>query len=165
MTISAALKQSYASLGAGVILYCVEITHETLTEPLRIVNQYEDVLVMLENGLEKTFFARAFKIKLPNNDTNSLKVIQLSIDNADKALTDILEKAASTKTPLELRLRIYLSNDLESVLNQPVSVYVVDEVSTKIDTVKLEARNSVISNKRFPSQIYGPKFRNLYINQ
>lgn len=67
-------------------LVLLEISHTNLTQPIRVVNDYENVT---SNGHE--FIALAFRITLPDQTEGNIPKARLEIDNIGKELVGWLE--------------------------------------------------------------------------
>lgn len=84
---SAAYKSTLAQVSApeaGLIL--LELTHPSLSEPVRIVN---DVVDLVSNG--HTYIGLPFKCVLPDDFDGQLPKAQLTIDNVGKELMAWIE--------------------------------------------------------------------------
>jgi hypothetical protein len=86
MTYSANFKEKTGSLSGTEPVYLLEITHAQLAQPIRVVNDTQDIT---SNG--NTFIAMAFRVSLPDNFAQQMPRARLSIDNIGRELTQWLE--------------------------------------------------------------------------
>lgn len=90
-------------------LYLIEITHPQLSEPVRIVNNTEDIV-----HLGNTFYACAFDLSLPSQDTQQAPSINMRIDNVGRILTDPIEQTKGGKDT-EWRIMQILPSDPDTI--------------------------------------------------
>lgn len=83
---SSAAKQDLLSVSGEHPCLCLEITHSALSEPIRVVNDNQD---LVSNG--NTFTALAFRALLPDDMEGQLPRAQLAVDNVGKELVQWLE--------------------------------------------------------------------------
>lgn len=84
---SAAYKSTLAQVSAPEVgLILLELTHSSLSEPVRIVN---DVVDLVSNG--QTYIGLPFKCVLPDDFDGQLPKAQLTIDNVGKELMAWIE--------------------------------------------------------------------------
>lgn len=86
MTSAAFNTALYPVNASDIQLICLEIDHPDLTEPVRVVNDKEDIV---SNG--NTFIACAFNITLPQQPQGGLPTGQLTVDNVGRELMQWLE--------------------------------------------------------------------------
>lgn len=85
---TAAAKAEFNSTSGDAPLYLLEISHSALTEPIRVVNNTEDIV---SNG--ETFIALGFRISLPEDFEGRVPKARLTVDNVGRELTQWLEIA------------------------------------------------------------------------
>lgn len=73
-------------------VYLLEITHSQLGQPIRVVNDNQD---LVSNG--NTFSAFAFKIQLPDDISKQMPSIPLTVDNIGREMTQWLEASNGGK--------------------------------------------------------------------
>lgn len=73
-------------------VYLLEITHPQLASPIRVVNDTQDIV---HNG--NTFFAVAFRIKVPDDISKSVPQVPIAIDNVGRELTQFLHETNGGK--------------------------------------------------------------------
>lgn len=88
--LSAAARQNLNATSADEpLLMLLEITHAQLAEPVRVVNDVQDITV--EGNL---YQACAFQLSLPEESDGRVPQAQLSIDNVGRELMQWLEASA-----------------------------------------------------------------------
>ena len=98
MTISDELKQDAWSQESNLPLVLLEIDHADLADPIRVVNNKENVT---SNGDEYTGYP--FEISLPEANENSASRAKLRIDNVSREIGQSIRVIAS---PLSVTIRI-----------------------------------------------------------
>lgn len=84
-----------------VFLVLVEIGHASLSEPIRVVNNNENV-----TSLGNLYVAFPFEIDLPGEDSDRPPGARLRIDNVDRTIVQTLRRIASPPT---VTIRIILA--------------------------------------------------------
>jgi hypothetical protein len=69
----------------AVYLVLLEIDHASLSEPIRVVNNYEDVT---SNG--NLYSAFPFTINMPDDTDDKMPDVTLAIDNIDRTIVDAI---------------------------------------------------------------------------
>ncbi len=102
MTVSLTAMQSmFAQQTAEVWLMCLKIEHASLAQPLRFVNDMQD---LLRSG--GTHIAFPFQITLPQDSETEQVQVQLVIDNIDRQIVQQIRTLSSAPTiTLEVVLR------------------------------------------------------------
>ena len=84
--------EEYASSLSGTstteYITCLEIYHDDLTTPIRVVGDNQDFTMD-----SMTYTAIRFGIKLPDDKENQRPRVTLSIDNVGRELTDFIEQS------------------------------------------------------------------------
>ena len=124
-------------------LILLEIDHATLAQPIRVVNNNEDII---SNG--QTFLAYPFEIVLANDDGEKLPQVSLSIDNVDQT---IIRAIRGMGTPPTVDIMLILSDFPDSVEIQ-ISDMTLRGVSWTAQSVTGILYIEDILNKRFPDE-------------
>lgn len=90
-------------------LYLLEITHDQLATPLRVVNDTQDIV---SNG--DTYTAFAFRVSLPEDLDRKLPRALLAIDNVGRELTAWLD-ASSGGQGAQVRLMQVMRDDPDTL--------------------------------------------------
>jgi len=102
-TLTAALKEAYASAPSNVIIYStLELYHPTFTSPIRVVRDYNDLVVNLESDAPRnpgdltnattttntkvTFVAFNFDFTRPEVSSQGIPQVTITLDNVDRAI-------------------------------------------------------------------------------
>lgn len=109
MTITAnAVESANASATDEVWLMLLDITHPDLSEPIRVVNNNENIT---SNG--NLYIAYAFSVELPG-DNDDVPRVQLRIDNVDRVIVDSI-RAIDTR-PATAILRVILASAPDDII-------------------------------------------------
>lgn len=130
-----------------VFLPLLEISHPTLEDPLRFVNNTENVT---SNGDE--YIAFHFDVDLPGEQDDQLPRVTLTIDNIDRAITQTIR---SLTTPPTIRLWICLADTPDTIEAGPFEFELAAAEGNAL-TVSGELAYEPILNQRFPSGIFNP---------
>lgn len=162
-TLSAALKEAYASAPADVVvLHTLEFLHPSFSLPLRVVRNYTSVTATLEasapvgGGTAVTFSPFAFDFKLPPAGESSVPEIEITIDNVG-SLTVFFDQAANSTTPVTMIYRPYLSTDLSQPHMNPPLQMSLRSVSCDMFRVTAKAGFGDLGTRRFPALLYTAK--------
>lgn len=85
---TAAAKREFNALSGDAALILLEIDHSALDEPVRIVNDTQDIV-----SNSATYLALGFRVTLPDDYQDKVPRAKLSIDNIGRELTQWLEIA------------------------------------------------------------------------
>lgn len=137
-----------------VVLNLVDIEHEDLDEPIRIVNNTEDVIC---NG--HTYTAMGFEVRLPEERDGTPRGATIRVDNTTQWLTPIIR---SLQGELLVTLRVAIPSDAGA--SPPVYDGVEIEympmqlIATQIDDVTVDGTLSYenLANEQWPPQSFNP---------
>lgn len=152
---TAAIKEAFASAPSNVaLLETLEISHPSLSETLYLVANREDLTLALEDSSSHVFKGVGFKLTLPPVGDSGLQDLTITIDNVDRRITDFVNAVKASKTPVEVKYRPYLSDDLiHPQFDVPLVLYIRTVNLTVFQAVARASFADVI-NKRFPNDIY-----------
>jgi len=109
-SVSSNYKRKVNALGADEAeLLLLEISHPSLTDPARIVNDNQD---LTHNG--NVFTALGFRYKLPDDLKAGQPRATLSIDNVGRDLTQVIESTAGGRDA-DVRMLLVLRSDPDVV--------------------------------------------------
>lgn len=112
MSLSSRAKDAIVAPQTGeVFLALLEITHSSLSEPIRVVNNISNIT---HNG--NTYIAAAFKLKLPSQQDSNENTCSLTIDNVDRT---IINAVRSINTPATVVAKIILADTPDVVEDGP----------------------------------------------
>lgn len=161
--LSQAWKEAAASAPAGEIIYhTLEFRHASFTAPIRVVQDYQDLIAKLEADAPNdpsayvTFISFNFNIELPETRIGSGAEILIAIDNVTKEIEENLQAAANSVYPVQVTYRSYLKSDLTTPANLPPLTMTLKSATAGN---KVEARASFgdPANLKFPTLNYTGK--------
>lgn len=121
MALSKAAKRNiFATSPADPWLVALEITHPDLIEPVRVVNDNLDLVVVQNDGgpVEVTFAKCSFRLQLFDDIDQQIPKATLSVDNIGRELTQWLEVSQGGK---DAKCRILMG--LRSELKVPIEAF------------------------------------------
>lgn len=128
----------------------VEITHSTLANPIRAVNNTEDVV---SNG--ETYVAFPFSVILPP-DTEDLQVrARIIIENATRDLIDEFRSTAGSRERLVFKLSVVASDDPDTVL-QSISGLTAATIAYNAQQLSLDLSIDTLLTEPFPGDSFSP---------
>lgn len=150
-----AAREAYALAPSDVaVLETLTFTHPSWEAPVYLVKNREDLDLTLETGETVTFTACAFRMALPAAGENGLQEIQIAVDNVDRVASDALLTVATSKQPVQVVFRPYLSNDTTAPqMDPPLTLFLTDATITSVEVV-CRATFADVLNRSFPSQYY-----------
>ncbi|MGV8987818.1 MAG: DUF1833 family protein [Cypionkella sp.] len=167
-TLSAAIKEAYASSPSGLVIYhTLEIWNPAFSAPIRVVRDTDSLDAMIEIGAPRdagsvvTFTAYAFDIVLPELTTNSVPSCSVEIDNVDRLILSQIDLATISGLTTTVIYRQYLSTGLSiGPENLPVMTLTVLSVSATPYRIKMSAGFPDLLNRKFPALEYDPEVFN-----
>ncbi len=157
MPVSDELKRVYAS--APDDLYYLEtltLEHSGLTGGVRyLTNEVNGFSGQLEDSTPVTFQYAPFAAIPPSSEEENNLNLQVTLDNAGRQLMDELESMADNPIePIKVTYRIYLSDDLNTVQNDPPLKLEVLSVRAQQLVVSFNAGLANLRQRKFPAMIY-----------
>jgi len=138
-----------ASLASGLLAIA-----NPVAAPVYIVNDNQPLTAFIEDGSEVEFLTRSFKINPFLSGEDGSPTISLTVDNADLAVSRFLANAKKFAIPLEVTLRVYLSNDLTTPQNIPPIRLFAKDFSISGGVVSCQLRWLDLANSPFPNSYY-----------
>lgn len=93
----AATGQVFGQEGGG-FLVCLTISHSTLEEPIRVVNNTENIQRTLPVFGLTTFIAFPFTVQLPDDRADTAPHAQLTIDNVSREIAQLIRLISTAPT-------------------------------------------------------------------
>lgn len=147
-----------ATLRTSVINALSSLASNSGLDPVYLVNDLADFTAPLVlGGAPVTFHRRCFALNIADSGESGLKGINVTIENADLAVSRYLNLAATFSSPVEITLRVYLSNDLSGPQNNPPITLYLGPIEVSGNSVSSEARWIDIQNAPFPNTYYTRK--------
>ena len=130
-----------------VFLLLLNIDHEDLAEPIRVVNNTEDI-----TSRGDLYAAYPFEIALPGEDPESVARVSLRIDNVDR---QIVQSLRAVQAPLAVALEVVLAASADTVEAGPFNMTLVSaEYDAFVVTGELAFED--VLNEPFPGHSYIP---------
>lgn len=154
---SAVLERLYASGGPELIFYMVEMTCPAWSDSIRIVQGYDDITVIDENGRTVTFMAGGIDIALPARDASGNQTLSFAIDNVTGEAQAHIDGAINSRQQITIILRTYIDTDLTAPSERPFTATVLTaDISGA--TVKVGAGFFDMINYAWPRKLYTKSF-------
>lgn len=107
-TLSNTIKQTLMAQETGAVhLLLVTIDHDELAEPVRVVDNTQNI-----TSLGKLFVGLPFDIDLPTDRDDEMPRVRVRIDNVERTLVESIESIA---TPPSITLEVVLASDPDTV--------------------------------------------------
>ena len=130
-----------------VFLLLLSLDHEDLAEPVRVVNNTQDVA-----SRGDTYIAYPFEIALPDEDPDSVVRVTLRIDNVDR---EIVKNLRAISSPLSVGLEVIMAASPDTVEAGPFNMTLVSAEYDAL-TVTGELAFEDVLNEPFPGHSYVP---------
>lgn len=154
-TYSDAIKEAFAVAPADkVIFHTLEIRQEGVQNPIYLVRSRKELSARDENGVLRTFEPSGFRFSLPPASEEGFQSLNLSIDNVGRRINGFINTAKTSKVPVKIVYRPYLSDDLSTPQMSPPLVLFLRDVSVSTVEVTGKAAFMDLVNLPFPSQLY-----------
>lgn len=123
--------------------------------PLYLVNDTRPHSLPLKAGQEPVdFLVRGFKTRLTGSGQNGLQNLSITIDDVDRKVSQFIRRAKDFPSPIELTLRVYLSDDLTRPQNDPPTVLFLTSAKKTDDGLSCTASTIDVVNAPFPNAYY-----------
>ncbi len=156
-----AIAEAYASAPTSeVILHTLELRHPSFTQPLRVVNNHQDLTATLEADAPEdpstavTFVAFSFRFKLPDVQKTGMPEIEIEIDNVSREVLTYIDQAANSADLIEVTYRPYLASDTSAPQMDPPITLVLHDVDADVFAIRGRASFGDYGNRRFPGEWY-----------
>lgn len=142
-------------------LDALEFWHPAFTEPARVVNDRAPLVATLEAtaprnaGATVTFQPVGVTVVWPaETESQSTPKLQLQVDGVSSVLTEQLDLAVGSLTPVTLIARRYMSDDLSGPARLPVLQLELSNVKVTDTRVTADCIHQDPANLRFPARAY-----------
>lgn len=139
---NAARAAAFAQQTGEVFLTLVEIEHDDLGAPIRLVDNTENVT---SNG--NVYTACGFSVPMADDSADSLARTRMTIDNVDQALTVAIRSVRRTPKPT-VTLSVVLASSPDVIEFGPFT-YFVNSIAYDARSVTLDLSYEDILNERF----------------
>lgn len=164
------LSEAYAEAAARapvnrVMLATYELRHTEFDEPIRIVNDFNDLTATLESpdggdtpGDTVVFTAMPVDVAGPDEtDSNEAPSIRFSIDGVSRQIAELLDEAVQSFEFIYITERIYASDDTSGPAVLPTLTLVLRDVEVTEKRVTASASFYDPTNRGFPRKEYTPE--------
>ena len=121
---SAILNRLYTSDGSEIILNTLQIN--VGSQSYCLVEDFEDITAVTEEGETVTFLAAAMAIALPARNKDGTQDLQFAISNIDGIVSTTIRNALANLSDGTLVMRQYISTDLSSPASPPIVLQIKD---------------------------------------
>lgn len=154
-TLSAAIREAYASAPSDVVVYhTLEISHPNFTQPIYVVRDVADLTAQLETGESVTFVRFAFDFVRPEVSISGVPQCQITIDNVSRDILAAVQAAVGSTELIAVTYREYLSTDLTGPQNDPPLTMTLTNIRADVFKVTATAGFGDLNSKRFPRDDY-----------
>lgn len=171
-----AIREAYAAAPAGQsVLSCLELTHNSLPTPIRIVRSpgehfgYDEdaeaeilghmftleAEAPVNPGEEVLFQSLMFRFQKPEQSDARIGSLDISVDNATRIIAPKLDQFVSDRSVMNVIYREYVSTNFDSP-SLIIKNLQVRRVRSTVMEVKMTAEFDDLVNKKFPDKIYRP---------
>lgn len=152
-SLTTAIKEAYALAPSKAIIKTLEFIHTDITTA-RINNDRVDHVCTLEDASTPNFEAAAFEFKKPNSDDEGSKILTLVVDNTDYRISDIAETVKGSTTPITVKYREYLEDDLTTPQHDPPIIMEVEDIAFEGVLANIQVSFINFTNLQFLTQFY-----------
>ena len=159
---SEAMQEAFASAPVNEIIYhTIELDHPAFTQPIRLVQGFDDITARLEADAPKNaaelvqFVAAPWDLTLPKIEEDTMPELSLRFDNVSREITQYISEAVMRPEPVKIIIRPYLSSLLEQgpQLNPPIEME-MGEATADNYSVSTTANLEDVFYSVFPTQRY-----------
>jgi hypothetical protein len=150
-----AIREAYVCVPSSVVIHeTLQIRQTGVQSSVFLVRSIIGITAKLESGVWQTFEPCGFKFTLPPTDGTGAPSVTVQIDNVGRRVLAFIEAAKSSKVPVELLYRPYISTNLEVPQMNPPLVLFLKEIQVTSLIVTGRATFMDLINRKFPSQLY-----------
>jgi len=167
MDLSDAIAEAYATARTDVVvLHTIEFRHASfvdedgLPDSLRFVlDEGREHVCTLEAdapmfpGQAKPFTGCEFGLSLPSVEEGTAPTLTVTVPNIGTAITEHIQSAALSDTPVQITYRAYLSTDKSAPQNRPLTLE-LQTCSAADGKITATATLDNVANRAFPSVSY-----------
>lgn len=148
-SVSSTLKAAvYGQETSEVFLVILEIDHDDLASPIRVVNNYENIT---SNG--DTYTGYPFEINLPDDTEEGPGDVELRIDNVDRAIVQAVRDISGAATA---ELSVVLASDPDTIEVGPYSMTVREASYTSLVVTGTLTVEDIL-NEPYPGDLITPQ--------
>lgn len=154
-SLQAAIKEAFVTAPtSSVILHTLEIQQVGVQDSIYLVQSRRGITAYTDESTAHYFEPVGFQFALPPSNEEGFQSLTVSIDNINRVVSDFVEVARQSSTPVKILYRPYLSTDLTTPQMDPPLTLFLKEVQIDAHQVTGRATFMDIVNKKFPSDLY-----------
>ena len=142
----------YASGGDATII-ALELQCAAWAEPIRLVDEYEDLVLGLEDGEAVLFLGSGIDYALPKANASGQQTMTFAIDNVRGDAQQLIDRALEAGDRVTMVLRTYVGANLTAPATRPLR-YTVMSAAMRMAAVQLEAGFYDMLGRRWPIHFY-----------
>jgi hypothetical protein len=143
-----ALQALTAEVTDEAFILLVKFSHPATSETYRVCLNTEPIF---SNGFE--FTPTYFEFALPETSDRAPQGCQISVDNVDRAMVDLLRQIT---TPLEVQIQMVLASQPD-VVEMQLDDLILREVSWDVSRINGTLVSEDPLNQAFPCHLYEPR--------
>lgn len=141
------VKAALAPETGEVFLMLLTFNHETFSQPIRLVNNLEDII-----SRDNNYVAFPFDLAMPPDDGDSLPVVQITAQNATLELIDELR---SIQSQMSVRIELILASSPDYV-EALIEDMRVASIQYDKQAIQMTCTVDDLLNTSFPKERYLP---------
>jgi hypothetical protein len=161
-TLSAAIKEAYASRPEVIVYHTLEIYHPAFegNAPIRVVRDNTDLLAVLEAtaprnpSTQVTFVGMMFDIIPPDVSDAGAPVCKIEMDNVSREILKNIDLSMESQDAITVIYRAYEENILTVPANNPPLEFTLLTVTATPLRISATAGMLNFNNKKFPGMSY-----------
>lgn len=146
------LDQIYASGGEALIV-ALELQCAAWPEPIRLVDEYEDLVLGLEGGTTALFEGSGIDYSLPKTNASGQQTMTFAIDNVRGTAQQLIDQAVDAGERVVMIARTYTGDDLSAPAERPLR-FTVMSAGMAMSAVQIEAGFFDMLGRRWPIHYY-----------
>lgn len=146
------LDQIYAS-GGDALIVALELQCAAWSDPIRLVDEYEDLVLGLEDGTTALFEGSGIDYSLPKTNASGQQTMTFAIDNVRGTAQQLIDQAIEAGERVVMIARTYTGDDLSAPAERPLR-FTVMSAGMAMATVRIEAGFFDMLGRRWPIHFY-----------
>lgn len=139
--------------GGDAEIFALELQCAAWPEPLRLCDEYEDLVLGLETGEAALFEGEGIDYSLPKINSSGGQTTQFAIDNVRGKAQRLLDLSEEAGERVTMMVRRYVGSDLSAPAQRPLR-YTVKSAGMEGAAVKIEAGFFDMLNRAWPPNYY-----------
>ena len=155
-TLKSAIREAYTIAPTeNVILYTLEIQQSGVQDAIFLVRARQGITAWIDEDSDPHYFEPVgFQFHLPPSNEEGYQSLTISIDNINRTVSDFIETARQSNTPVTVIYRSYMSDNLDTPQIAPPLTFFLKDVQVTGHQVTGRATFMDMVNLKFPSELY-----------